>query len=205
MIGFKMGLTSFEKMRQMGVHTPIYGFLSDRHAVADGGLVDTATLIHPKVEAELAFVMAGELRGPDCSREDVLAATLCVCPAIEMIDSRYQGFRFDLPSVIADNTSAAHFVIGTHPMPADGIDLRTLGVVLEVNGVAVETGAGAAVLDDPANAIAMLANMLAARGEAIPAGCVVLSGAISAAVAVAAGDSVTVRTGRLGNASLGLS
>ncbi|WP_066093578.1 2-oxo-3-hexenedioate decarboxylase [Xanthomonas massiliensis] len=196
--GMKMGLTSYPKMKQMGVETPIYGFLTDELAVDDGGSVAAAALIHPKVEAEIAFVTARELRGPGCDEAAVLAATAFVLPAIELIDSRYRDFKFDLPSVIADNTSAAHYAVGSRPVPVAGLDLETLGVVLEKNGQVMEVGAGAAVLGNPARAVAMLVNMLGARGQALPAGSLVLAGAVTAAIPVAAGDSVLVRADGLG-------
>ncbi len=196
--GMKMGLTSYPKMKQMGVDTPIYGFLTDELAVDDGGTVDTATLIHPKVEAEIAFVTARELSGPHCDEAQVLAATAFVLPAIELIDSRYRDFKFDLPSVIADNTSASRYAVGSRPSALDGLDLGTLGVVLEKNGQVMEVGTGAAVLGHPATAVAMLVNMLHARGQTLPAGSLVLSGAATAAIPVVAGDSVLVRADGLG-------
>lgn len=201
-VGMKMGLTSKPKMQQMGVDTPIYGFLGDDNAVDDGARVDTARLIHPKVEAEIAFVMRDALAGPGCDAAQVLAATDYVVPAIELIDSRYENFRFDLPSVIADNTSAARYVLGSRPTAVQGLDLETLGVVMEKNGQVVEVGAGAAVLGNPADAVAMLVNMLAERGQQLPAGSVVLSGAITAAIAVAAGDNVLVRADGIGTTSM---
>ncbi|MEN4901954.1 2-oxo-3-hexenedioate decarboxylase [Luteimonas sp. TWI1437] len=201
-VGMKMGLTSYAKMQQMGVNTPIYGFLGSDNAVDDGAEIEAAKLIHPKVEAEIAFVMRDALQGPGCTPEQVMAATLCLLPAIEVIDSRYENFRFDLPSVIADNTSAARYVIGSRPTAPQGIDLETTGVVLEKNGQVVEVGAGAAVLGNPALAVAMLVDMLHARGQSLPAGSVVLSGAITAAVAVEAGDNVQVRVDGLGSTGL---
>jgi len=159
-------------------------------------------LIHPKVEPEIAFVTSRPLRGPGCHIGTVLAAIDFVIPGIEVIDSRYRDFKFDLKSVVADNTSAARFVIGGQPMSVAGIDLRTVGVVMEKNGEPVAFGAGAAVLGHPAAAIAMLANHLGARGEEIPAGTLILSGGITEAVAVKAGDHVTLRIQDLGSVSL---
>lgn len=198
LVGMKMGLTSYPKMQQMGVDTPIYGFLTHDLAVDDGATVEAAMLIHPKVEAEIAFVLSAPLSGPDCGVAEVLAATAGLLPAIELIDSRYRDFRFDLPSVIADNTSAARYAVGSRLVPVDAVDLETVGVVLEKNGRVAEVGAGAAVLGNPALAVAMLANMLHARGEHLPAGSLVLSGAITAAIAVEAGDQVLVRADGLG-------
>ncbi|WP_432261977.1 2-oxo-3-hexenedioate decarboxylase [Cupriavidus sp. TMH.W2] len=200
--GLKMGLTSFAKMRQMGVSDPVYGFLTDYGACMDGGAIDTGTLIHPKVEAEIAFVLKAPLRGPGCHIGDVLAATDFVVPAVEVIDSRYENFRFDLKSVIADNTSSARFVVGGTHRGAEGLDLKNLGVVLEKNGEVVATAAGAAVLGHPANSVAMLANMLGARGRELPAGTFIMTGGVTEAIAVAAGDNITVRYQHLGTVSM---
>jgi 2-oxo-3-hexenedioate decarboxylase len=200
--GLKCGLTSHAKMKQMGVDTPVFGFVVDSFAVADGGEVKTAELIHPKVEPEICFVTKRALKGPGCHIAAVLAATDFVLPGIEVIDSRYRDFKFDLKSVIADNTSAARFVVGGRTVPADRLDLRTLGVVLEKNGQSVSLGAGAAVLGHPAAAVAMLANHLGRRGQEIPAGTLILSGGVTEAVAVEAGDHVTLRVQGLGSVSM---
>jgi len=201
-VGLKMGLTSMAKMRQMGVETPCYGFLADYFSVPDGGEIKISELIHPKVEAEVAFVTKKELSGPGCHIGDVLAATDFIVPAVEIIDSRYKDFKFDLKSVIADNSSSSRFVTGGRMRPVEDLDLQTLGVVMEINGEVVELGAGAAILGHPAAAVAMLANMLAERGEVIPAGSFIMAGAITAATAVKAGDNVTVRYQDLGTLSM---
>ena len=201
-IGLKAGLTSHAKMKQMGVETPVFGFLVDEFSVSEGGEVKVSELIHPKVEPEIAFVLKHALRGPGCHIGAVLAATDFVMPGIEVIDSRYRDFKFDLKSVVADNTSASRFVVGGRPLRPNEVDLRTVGIVLEKNGEPVALGAGAAVLGHPAAAIAMLANHLGARGQEIPAGSVILSGGITEAVAVAAGDNVCLRVQGMGSVSL---
>jgi 2-oxo-3-hexenedioate decarboxylase len=200
--GLKAGLTSHAKMKQMGVATPVFGFMTDDYALPDGAECKVSELIHPKVEPEIAFVTKRALKGPGCHIGAVLAATDFVIPGIEVIDSRYRDFKFDLKSVVADNTSASRFVIGGQALPADEVDLRTLGIVLEKNGQAVAFGAGAAVLGHPAAAIAMLANHLGARDQEIPAGTLVLSGGITEAVAVQAGDAVTLRVQGMGSVGL---
>ena len=200
--GLKAGLTSFAKMKQMGVDVPVFGFMTGDYAVPDGGECKVSELIHPKVEPEIAFVTKTALRGPGCHIAAVLAATDFVLPGIEVIDSRYRDFKFDLKSVIADNTSAARFVVGGQPQPVSALDLRTTGIVLEKNGEAIAFGAGAAVLGHPAAAIAALANHLGARGPEIPAGTLILSGGITEAVAVKAGDQVTLRVQGMGSTSL---
>ena len=164
-VGMKMGLTSWAKMSQMGVEHPCYGFLADYFSVPEGAAIKHDELIHPKIEAELAFVTKADLRGPGCHIGDVLAATDFVMPAIEVIDSRYKDFKFDLKSVIADNSSSSRFITGGCAKSVTELDLKTLGVVMEINGKVVQTGAGAAVLGHPAASVAMLANMLAERGE----------------------------------------
>lgn len=201
-VGYKAGLTSHAKMRQMNVDTPVFGFLVDTYGLPDGGECRTAELIHPKVEPEIAFVTKTELKGPGCHIGAVLAATDFIVAGIEVIDSRYRDFKFDLKSVVADNTSAARFVVGGQPLAVEGVDLRTLGIVLEKNGRAAAFGAGAAVLGHPAAAVAALANHLGARGESIPPGSLILSGGITEAVAVEPGDNVTLRVQGMGSVSL---
>lgn len=201
-VGYKMGLTSRAKMEQMGVDSPVYGFLSDRFEIQESGVVPVSRFIHPKVEAEIAFMIKDELKGPGCTVAQVLAATDFVMPAIEVIDSRYENFRFDLVSVIADNASSSGFVTGSQIARVDGMDLSTVGVVLEINGETRETGAGAAVLGHPANSIAQLVNMLGERGESLAAGSLVLSGAITSALSVKPGDSATVRAQGLGSVTI---
>ena len=184
-VGMKMGLTSWAKMAQMGVEQPCYGFLADYFSCESGAAIDTAKLIHPKVEAEIAFVTKAPLRGPGCHVADVFAATDFILPAVEVIDSRYRDFKFDLVSVCADNSSSSRFVTGGRRLPVDATDLTTLGVVMEKNGEIVEMSTGAAVLGNPAASVAMLANMLGERGEEIPAGTFIMTGGVTAAVAVA--------------------
>ncbi|NDY90359.1 2-oxo-3-hexenedioate decarboxylase [Ideonella livida] len=200
--GLKAGLTSHAKMKQMGVTSPVFGWMTDDYAVPHGGEVATAALIHPKVEPEIAFVLKKPLAGPGCHIAAVLEATDFVLPGIEVIDSRYKDFKFDLKSVVADNTSAARFVVGGAPTPVAGLDLRTVGVVMEKNGVPVAFGAGAAVLGHPATAIAELANHLGRRGQSIPAGTLILSGGITEAVPVQAGDHVSLHVQGMGSTSL---
>ncbi|MEN2472169.1 2-oxo-3-hexenedioate decarboxylase [Burkholderia sp. GS2Y] len=201
-VGLKCGLTSFAKMKQMGVEAPVFGFVSDYMAVPDGGEIKTAELIHPKVEAEICIVTKAPLKGPGCHIGTVMAATDFVLPAVEIIDSRYRDFKFDLKSVIADNTSSSRFVIGGRMRDVSELDLRTLGVVLEVNGEIVSMAAGAAVLGHPLAAVAMLANHLGKRGQEIPAGTFIMTGGVTEAIRVEAGDNVAVRFQDLGTVSM---
>lgn len=201
-IGFKAGLTSRAKMTQMGVTSPIFGFLADYFSVPESSELELSRLIHPRVEPEIAFVLKTALSGPGCHAAAVLRATDFVLPAIEVIDSRYRDFKFDLPSVIADNCSSCRIVLGSRAAAPLALDLRTTGVVLEKNGEPVAFGAGAAVLGHPAAAVASLANFLGAYDEEIPAGAVILSGGITEAISVAAGDSIILRMQSLGSVSV---
>ena len=197
-VGYKAGLTSHAKMKQMGVENPVFGFLVDEFVVADGGDVVFDELIHPKVEPEICFVTKAELKGPGCHVGDVLAATELIMAGIEVIDSRYRDFKFDLKSVIADNCSSSRFIVGSVVKPPQGLDLQTMGVVMRINNQVVGIGAGAAVVNHPANAVAMLVNHLAARGESLPAGSLVLSGGVTEAVSVKKGDAVSLDIQHLG-------
>lgn len=195
---FKAGLTSHAKMEQMGVKEPVFGFLQPDGQVANGGSVAASKFIHPRVEAEIAIRLRSPLRGPDCSVEDVLAATGEVLVALEIIDSRYENFNFDLKSVIADNTSAAGWVVGGAVPYEAGIDLVDCAIELSKNGEVAETATGAAVLGHPAQSVAMLASVLSRGGEGLPAGALILTGGASAAIAVAAGDRIDLTIQGLG-------
>lgn len=191
--GPKMGLTSLAKLKQMNVTDPIYGYIFDTMLVQDGGVIQMKNYIHPKAEPEIGFVMARDMAGPGITKEDILQATACIFPAIEIIDSRYQNFDFTLPDVIADNTSAAGSAFGPSIPLSAGIDLARIGVRLLINGQVAVEGTGAAVMGHPALSVACLANMLAAKGECIKAGQPILTGGITAAVALAPGDVVQAK------------
>lgn len=199
--GLKGGLTSQAKMKQMNVTEPVFGFMCDYGACPDGGEVEFDRFIAPRVEAEIAFVTKAEIKGP-CHIGSILQATDFVLPAVEILDSRYENFNFDLISVVADNTSAAAFVTGGNSRRVHDVDLRTMGIVLEKNGEIVELAAGAAVLGHPAESIVMLANMLARKNEVIPAGTFIMTGGVTAAVSVARGDHIAVRYQDLGSVSM---
>lgn len=187
LVGLKLGLTSQAKMRQMGVNDVIWGRLTDAMQVPEGGSVDLDTHIHPKAEPEVAFLMEN-------------GRATAVAPAIEVIDSRYVDFRFTLAEVIADNTSAAGFVIGPwQPVPY-GVD--NLGVLLEIDGRVVQTGSTAAILGDPRRAVDRTVRLAAAYGVRLPDRWILLAGAATAAVSLTAGVHVRVVVDQLGTASL---
>ena len=199
--GWKLGVTSRAKQAQVGIDSPVRGFLAGANALDLGEPLASGELIQPRAEPEIVFIMSRDLSGPDVTGADVLTATASVATGIEILDSRYLDYRFTMPDVIADNTSAGRFLVGS-PVPLDGIDLRLVGVVLEHNGEVVATAAGAAALGHPAAAVAWLVRSLAAAGEGLLAGQVVLSGGLTAAVPVRPRDVVVASIDRLGSVEL---
>lgn len=200
-VGLKMGITSDAKMKQMNVHDPIFGYIFDDMVIEEGDNVAVSNYIHPKVEAEIGFILNEDLVGPGITALDVLRATEYVFPALEIIDSRYEDFHFTLPDVIADNTSAAGAIFGTDLKNPEALELDVVGVTLSINGEIKELGAGAAVLGHPANSVARLANMLSERNEKLKAGQPILTGGITSAVGLIPGDFVHVKYGGLGDVS----
>ena len=150
----------------------------------------------------MAFVTKKDLQGPGCTLQDVLDATDYVLPAVEIIDSRFSGFKFDLASVVADNGSSARYVTGQVKLNPLGLDLTKVGVVMKKNGQEVAAGESSAVLGHPAEAIAMLVNILAEQDEMLPAGSFVMSGGITEAIPVSPGDAITAEFQHLGNVSM---
>lgn len=196
-IGLKMGLTSRAKMEQMGVHEPIYGHLTREMRLEESGVLNLQAHCHPRVEPEVAFLLRRPLAGPVTPAEALLAVE-GVCAALEIIDSRYENFQFTLADVVADNASSSRFVLGTTLRRPEELDVGNLGMVMELNGEVVQMGSSAAIYEHPVRSLAALANLLAAEGETIPAGSIVLAGGATAAVALSAGDRVCLRVDGLG-------
>jgi len=201
-VGHKVGLTSKAMQEMLGIGEPDFGVLLDDMAVDDGGAVDASAFIAPRAEIELAFRLDAPLRGPGVTPRDVLAATGLVYAAIEIIDSRIVDWRIGLVDTVADNASSGAFVLASAGQHPRGLDLPALSGVLRHSGAPVEYGDGAAVLGDPAAAVAWLANTLGARGGGLSAGDVVLSGACTRAVGVVAGDEVSGEFDGLGAVSV---
>ncbi|WP_300007678.1 fumarylacetoacetate hydrolase family protein [Pseudonocardia sp.] len=202
LVGWKLGVTSRAKQAQVGVSSPVFGFLAGANALDIGEPLETSALIQPRCEPEIVFVLGRDLAGPHVTAADVVSASSGVAVGIEVLDSRYRDYKFTMADVVADNTSAGRFVVGT-PVPTAGIDLRLVGVVLEKNGELVATASGAASLGHPAAAVAWMVRTMAADGEGLVAGDVVLSGGLTAAVPVGPGDMVVASIDRLGTLELG--
>lgn len=204
-VGLKMGLTSEAKRRQMNLDSPVYGVLTDRMEVPANGVFRLAGSLHPKIEPEIAFRISRELRGT-ITREQALEACASVFAAMEILDSRYVDFKyFSLPDVVADNSSSSMFVLGTQEHPPHGLDLRSLQMVMEVNGERVQAARSDAISGDPVQSVVQLCALLAERGEALPAGSVVLAGAATAAHMLKAGDRVRLTVEGLGEVAVSVS
>ena len=200
-VGVKLGFTSRAKMEQMGVDSVIAGFLLDSHEVADGDALDRTALIHPRVEPEIAFRISRDVAA-DAPVAQVLAAVDAVAPALEVIDSRYRDFRFRLGDVIADNTSAARFVVGAwQPVPDEISDLE---VTMTVDGEVAASGSTAAILGDPWEALLELRGLPDATHLGLRKGDVVLAGAATEAVPLPERGEVVARVQGLGAARLGI-
>ncbi|MFI6820069.1 2-keto-4-pentenoate hydratase [Micromonospora sp. NPDC050187] len=199
LVGLKMGLTSRAKMAQVGVDEIIWGRLTDAMHIDDGGTVRVGEFIHPRAEPEVAFLL-DRLPEPGEPVTDFASAVRAVAPAVEIIDSRYRDFTFSLPDVIADNCSAAAYVVGAWQPVPDGLD--NLGVLLEVDGRVVQTGSTAAILGDPRRALTEGVRLAGRYGVRMRAGWVFLAGAATAAVPLKPGAHVRAVVESLGTASL---
>lgn len=203
-VGLKMGLTSQAKREQMGLHSPIYGVLTNHMQIQNGGRFALEGSIHPKIEPEIAFRVAREVRGR-ISAEEALEACSSVCAALEILDSRFVGFRyFSLPDVVADNCSSSRFVLGEEVRSFRHLELDRLEMVLEVNGVPAHTTLSNAISGNPIQSLVQLCEILDSRGLSLPAGSIVLAGAATPAVALESGMNVRLRITGLPEAKLSI-
>jgi 2-oxo-3-hexenedioate decarboxylase len=201
-VGIKLGLTSIVKQRQMNVDSPLTAWLTDAMRLPVGAPVPHERLIHPRVEPEIVFVMGRRLEGPGVTTASALDAVASVHCGLEIIDSRYTEFRFRLPDVVADNGSSAGFVVGPSSVGAAALDLVAEACVLRVDGEEVASAVGADVQGHPAAALALGANALAARGHAIEAGWIVLTGGMTDAVFARPGSTISAQFATLGSITL---
>jgi 2-keto-4-pentenoate hydratase len=202
-IGAKIGLTAKSVQKQLGVDQPDFGVLFADMAVSDGDWVRPGRLLQPKVEAEVAFVLARSPNTQALTTAELISCVDYVLPAIEIVDSRVANWDIGIVDTVADNASSGLFVLGTRPVRLDALDLRLCGMVLEKNGDPVSFGAGAACLGNPLHALGWLAAKMAEVGRPLAAGDVVLAGALGPMVAVAPGDAIEARFEGLGAVRVG--
>ena len=197
-VGKKVGLTSKAVQQQLGVDQPDFGVLFDDMEILDGDSVPMGQLIQPKVEAEVAFVVGHALAGKAPSWGEFLCSLACALPALEIVDSAIIDWKISLVDTVADNASSALYVLGTQPVALGALSLGELGMQMAINGAVVSVGTGAACLGHPLRAAYWLARSMAARGQPLQAGEVILSGALGPMVKLSAGDVVQARIGELG-------
>ncbi|HTU11534.1 MAG TPA: fumarylacetoacetate hydrolase family protein [Allosphingosinicella sp.] len=200
-IGMKMGFTSRAKMAQMGVDDLIWGRLTDAMLHDDGGTVAFGSFVHPRVEPEIAYLLRKPLAGK-VSALEALDAVEAVAPALEIIDSRYENFKFSLADVVADNSSSSGFVVGG--WRRRDVDASNLGMVLSIDGRPAQFGSTAAILGDPLRSLVAAARMVASAGETLAAGSIILAGGATAAVALSPGNLVELEVEQLGSASFSM-
>lgn len=206
--GWKIGLTSRAMQNALGITTPDSGVLLDDMHFPSGSIVPQTRFIQPRVEAEIAFVMRSALKGAQVTRADVVAATNFVCPALEILDTRIlradpaTGKARTIIDTIADNAANAGIVLGPEKHSLETFDLRWVGAVVKRDGVVEETGLGAGVLDDPVTGILWLVHRLAAYGQGIEAGQVVLSGSFIRPIEAAPGSSFDADFGPFGRVQI---
>ena len=201
-VGKKIGVTSRAVMNMLGVYRPDFGYLLDGMICNEGQSIEISTLIQPKAEGEIAFILKKDLMGPGVTNAEVLAATECVMPCFEIVDSRIRDWKIKIQDTVADNASCGVFVLGDQAVDPRKIDLSLCGMVLERNGEIIATGAGAAALGSPVNAVVWLANTMGQLGIPLKAGEVILSGALAAMFPAKAGDNFRISIGGLGSCSV---
>lgn len=202
LVGVKLGLTSRAKQQRMGVNFPFVAWLTDAMILRVGDPVPQSRLIHPRVEPEIVFVLKRPLQGPGVTCAQAISAVESVWGGAEIIDSRYQDFRFTAGDVAADNASSGAFVTGPVGLPPAQLDLTLEAVLVEVDGVVVDSATGAAVQGHPGEALALAANDLARRGHAIEPGWIVLTGGMTDAVFAPPGASIAMHFTHLGSVFL---
>ena len=201
-IGKKIGLTSKAVQNMLGVGQPDFGYLTDKMAFSQGEEMPISErLMQPKAEGEIAFILKKDLMGPGITAADVLAATDCVLPCFEVVDSRVENWQIKIQDTVADNASCGLFVLGDRAVDPRKVDLATCGMVVEKNGSIISTGAGAAALGSPVNCVTWLANTLGEFGIPFKAGEVILSGSLAPLIPVVPGDEMSLEIEGIGGCS----
>ncbi|HEY2222922.1 2-keto-4-pentenoate hydratase [Actinomycetospora sp.] len=201
-VGYKVGLTSTAMQRMVGVDSPDHGPVLASTLYRDGDPLPLDRFIAPKVEAEIVFVMGDRLLGPGIGPTDAARAVAGVAASMEIVDSRIADWRIKLADTVADLASNGAVAVSSRVVPLEGLDTRLIGLTLTRNGELIDTGAGAAALGDPLAVVAWLANVLGEHGVALEPGHLVMTGALHAAVPMAAGEVYRAEFDRLGPVSI---
>ena len=202
LIGMKIGLTSAAMQKMLNVSVPDYGHLFDSMLLTNGQVCHVDQLIQPRAEGEISFCLNKTLKGPGVTVADVYEATRYVVPSIEIVDSRIKDWKIKLQDTIADNGSSARLMVGSGLTPIENVDMKLTGMVMEKNGELVNSGCAAEVWGNPAAAVACLANMLSEFDIELPAGSIVMAGALTGMVPVEAGDVITCSFSGMGSVTV---
>nr|WP_246869765.1 2-keto-4-pentenoate hydratase [Priestia megaterium] len=197
-VGKKIGLTSRDMQIMYGIDTPDCGHLFENMIVKNNHEVSFKDVIQPKIEAEIAFVLKKDLKGPNVTVEEVLQATDYVLPSIEIIDSRIKDWNVKLQDTVADNASSGLYVLGDKPVSVDEVNLTDITMKVYQNGQLMKEGIGKNAMEHPAACVAWLANKLAEFDVVLQAGEVILSGALATTIDVVPGDEFTAVFEHLG-------
>lgn len=201
-IGKKIGVTSKVVQEMLGVHQPDFGFLTDVMQVENGSQVQLASMIQPRAEAEIAFILSESLNGPGINREDVIAASSVIVPCFEIVDSRISNWQIKIQDTIADNASCGIFCLSNSSADPKKLDLAALEAVVFKNGTKISTGLGSAVQGHPAEAVAWLANTLGTYGISLDQGDVILSGSLVPLEPILSGDKFSMEIVGIGSCHL---
>jgi len=202
-VGKKIGVTSAAVQEMLGVFQPDFGFLTDKMVVPNRGeAMIEGNLIQPRAEAEIAFLLKEDLKGPGVTEADVLRATECIMPCFEIVDSRIDDWKIKIQDTVADNASCGVYVIGDEKIDPNTVDLPNLEVQVYKNGEHISQGKGSAVQGNPLTAVAWLANTLGEFGIPFKAGEVILSGSLVPLEPVTAGDKMHMELVGLGSATI---
>ncbi|MCM3767785.1 2-keto-4-pentenoate hydratase [Neobacillus niacini] len=200
-VGKKVGLTSKAMQEMLKVNQPDYGHILNNMVYNEDEIISVEPFIQPKVEFEIAFVLKKDLQGPGITLNDVIEATDYIVPAVEIIDSRIRDWEIKFEDTVADNGSSAGAILGKQSAAITEVDLADIGMKVYRNGELLDAATSAAVMGNPALAVAWLANEIGSYGISLRAGEFILAGALSKAIAVEAGDTFTAEFDHLGSVS----